>query len=472
MKAFSTWFDPRFMGKILACVPALFLFAGPECPLSHAATLDVGPSGYPYTTIQSAVNAAGPGDLVYVHNGSYFENVTVDRAIRVVGEGRPYTGGDMDVPDIVVNSIDSDVPVFTVTADGVEITGFCVLYATEASAISLLEVNHCLIRDIYTCPDLPGSFAYNQNGIFLYGSSQNTIKNNWLWHVENDGIKLSSSNSNVLENNFSRYCGDQGIELDTSSSNIIQSGYIYDCNVGVYMNNSHNNVLEDIGIVEPSVSGMSLQQCQGNVIRLNHIYYAPYNGIYLLQSDWNKLHKNLMNSGMESGIFLHYSDWNQVVENTISSNTNGIRIGESTYNRMYLNTLKDNTNNVNSSGSVNDWVSPIRIWYGYETNIPFQISLMGNYYSDHDHKDTPSGYWPADGITDADYDLPGSEPDDYYPLAKENIYYYGDIFCPSVWTFSEDVSTLVLESLTIGNHASLGSGSVILEAGTLFIGGR
>jgi hypothetical protein len=39
----------------------------------HAATLDVGPIGYPYTDIQLAVNAANPGDTILVHPGVYTE---------------------------------------------------------------------------------------------------------------------------------------------------------------------------------------------------------------------------------------------------------------------------------------------------------------------------------------------------------------------------------------------------------------
>src|SRR4030042_1395755 len=38
--------------------------------------LEVGPSGYPYTSIQAAINAAGSGDTVLVHDGIYVENIT------------------------------------------------------------------------------------------------------------------------------------------------------------------------------------------------------------------------------------------------------------------------------------------------------------------------------------------------------------------------------------------------------------
>jgi hypothetical protein len=41
---------------------------------AHAATLEVG-TGKTYTTIQSAINAAGTGDTVLVYDGTYVENI-------------------------------------------------------------------------------------------------------------------------------------------------------------------------------------------------------------------------------------------------------------------------------------------------------------------------------------------------------------------------------------------------------------
>jgi hypothetical protein len=69
-----------------------------------------------YSTIQSAVNAASPGDTVYVRAGTYDENVQVNEALSLVGESSQDTiidGGD------VQNTIQ-------VLADNVTITGFTV----------------------------------------------------------------------------------------------------------------------------------------------------------------------------------------------------------------------------------------------------------------------------------------------------------------------------------------------------------
>lgn len=77
----------------------------------EAATLEVGPSGYEYTSIQDAINAAVSGvDEVLVHDGTYMENIVfIGKAITVRSEnGQAYTIIDGDLIDSVVSFIDGE----------------------------------------------------------------------------------------------------------------------------------------------------------------------------------------------------------------------------------------------------------------------------------------------------------------------------------------------------------------------------
>lgn len=81
-------------------------------------TLYVGGSGpNNYTKIQDAINAATDGDTIFVYNGTYYENVVVDKSINLVGEDRITTiidgGGHDDV--VLVDTNHAQIMNFTIT---------------------------------------------------------------------------------------------------------------------------------------------------------------------------------------------------------------------------------------------------------------------------------------------------------------------------------------------------------------------
>ncbi|HDN65763.1 MAG TPA: hypothetical protein ENF23_05655, partial [Methanosarcinales archaeon] len=79
----------------------------------HPTTLTVGDhSGVDFTSIQAAIDAALPGDTVYVYAGTYSEDVGVNKRLTLEGEG---------ADAVTVTNHASDSPIFNVTADYVNI---------------------------------------------------------------------------------------------------------------------------------------------------------------------------------------------------------------------------------------------------------------------------------------------------------------------------------------------------------------
>ena len=69
-----------------------------------------------YPTIQAAVDAASSGDTIQVAAGIYYEHVTVDKSLTLLGEDSTTTIIDGGWAGTVV----------TVTADNVNISGFTI----------------------------------------------------------------------------------------------------------------------------------------------------------------------------------------------------------------------------------------------------------------------------------------------------------------------------------------------------------
>ena len=70
----------------------LTLVATLAVPTARAANLCVDPAGGScYTTIQAAVNAAISGDTINIHAGTYYEHVTVNKALSFIGAGTDQT---------------------------------------------------------------------------------------------------------------------------------------------------------------------------------------------------------------------------------------------------------------------------------------------------------------------------------------------------------------------------------------------
>ena len=138
------------------------------------------------TPIQSAVANANTGEMIYVWNGSYNENVDIGTAsLTLQGEGA-------DVVTVTAASVEDHV--FNVTADGVNITGFTVTGATDTNnaGIRLSNVQHC---NIYS-----NNASNNYIGVLLGSSSDNALIDNTASDNSGWDLYIESSSSTFTDN--------------------------------------------------------------------------------------------------------------------------------------------------------------------------------------------------------------------------------------------------------------------------------
>ena len=292
--------------------------------VASAATITVNDDGgADYAKIQDAVNNASAGDCIEVWNGTYNENVDVNKRLTIYSrDGAGVT---------IVEALSSSDYVFEVNADYVNISGFTVKGATgtsnEAGIYLASGVGHS---------NISYNIATNNNhGIYLYFSSSNTITNNTITN-NNCSIKLYHSSSNTITNNTANSNNNQGIELVYSSiSNTITNNtftnnglFVYDsygntiknntvnCKPLAYYENTTNFVIQNAGQVV-------LVNCTNITVKNLNLSNASV-GIELWETNDCKIVNNTASNNCD-GIYLYYSSSNTIANNTANSNKyNGI----------------------------------------------------------------------------------------------------------------------------------------------------
>ena len=101
--------------------------------------------------------------------------------------------------------------------------------------------------------------------------------------------------------------------------------------------------------------------------------------------------------------------------------------------------------NINSSSSTNTWSSPTTLCYFYSGSYK---DYLGNYYGDYGGSDG------GGGIGSTPYELPGSEPDDGYPLMQT-----AGNYTVQAWYLHSDDNTMYEANM------GKGQGSVAIGAG-------
>jgi len=211
-----------------------------------------------YPTIQEAINAASPGDTIFVRAGTYYENVVVNKTVSLVGENRENTIIDGSGTGTVVS----------VTVNDVEIQGFTIQNSGSVYPDSGITIQGCvniIIQDNSITNNYYGlrisrssgntvsgnNITYNFYGVWLGYSSDNIIINNNVTK-HNNGVYLShhTSNNTVSENNIKD--NKLGIYLISSSGNTFSQNNIEsnECGINAQVNSSkniiyHNNFIEN-----------------------------------------------------------------------------------------------------------------------------------------------------------------------------------------------------------------------------------
>jgi parallel beta-helix repeat protein len=309
------------------------------------------------TPIQDAIDGAEPGDTIYVHAGTYVENLVVRKSLVLVGENRSTTVIDGD----------GSADIIRVCADGCTIRGFTIAGADDCEwAEKTLATGEVW--------DVGGGFVLTPLQIDVDGEKV------WLSFTK-DGKEYDSEVMSV---------GDAYTFTDYINEDVpVILCYV----VGVFRGAESNLVQIKYVLFGDRVSGVDTGVFVEETTEL-----WPIAGIRLGYADNNIVTDNEI-SLCNCGIRLQSSDNNILTANMASDNNRGISLrGSSNNNTLCHNNLINNTNyNAYDDSNTNTWDS----------------GSAGNYYSDYNGTDNNT-----DGIGDTPYDIPGGNSIDRYPLMQ------------------------------------------------------
>jgi parallel beta-helix repeat protein len=310
------------------------------------------------TPIQDAIDDAEPGDTIYVHAGTYVENLVVRKSLTLVGENRSTTVIDGD----------GSADIIRVSADGCMISGFTIQGSDDCD----WEEKTLATGEIW---DIGGGFALTPAQI----------------DVDGDKVWFSFTKDGKEYNDEIMSVGD------------------------VYTFTADINGEEDVPVILCYVVGM-FRGVESNIVQIRYLLFDslalgidtgdfaeetaglwPIAGIKLNHADNNIVTDNKIRL-CDCGIRLQYSNNNILTANMALDNNRGIILRGSSNNTLYHNNLINNTNYNVHDERTNQWDS----------------GSTGNYYSDYNGADNNT-----DGIGDTHHPIPGGGGSiDRFPLMQ------------------------------------------------------
>jgi parallel beta-helix repeat protein len=377
----------------------------------RAAVLEVGPGPGMYGTIQSAIDAAAPGDTIIVHAGTYNEEVViVTDAITLRGEPGAVLQGSGAPGEI---GIAVNAGVSGVTVEGFEIGDYANLgilvsdYGGDPpeptgdsphdNVIRKNVISGCGTGIALTNADSNAVTGNEVSGIAATGvsvvgsSSGNLVQGNKIWDAPLQGIYLApyiypdsptgnlfegnetfggrwgilvwdAGGGNVIQGNTFSNAVDQGIIMGSFTGspfgNTYASNVVSSMNIGIGMWGAHNNDILDNEVQVPAWVWTAVavgSGSSGNLVSGNEVTGGD-NGINVDSAHGNVVEKNDV-SGSNRGINLWQANENQVLGNSILGGEFSINLGDSHGNLVSGNEVTGSAHQsivLNNGSSDND----------------------------------------------------------------------------------------------------------------------
>lgn len=260
--------------------------------------------------------------------------------------------------------------------------------------------------------DLSDNLAnYNDFGIYMENSNNNTLSGNTANYNSCSGIHLVYCNNNTLNGNYVNINKEYGIYMGSSNNNTLIANYAYSSNgriwiqstngfwrqynisKGIYLHSSHQNTLKGNNVNFNNLIGIYFEKSDNNMLIGNNVSSNEERGIYLSDSDNNMMSgNNLIGSSLlgDTGILLRDSDNITLCYNNVSHFDSGIFINFCNKIKLIVNNASNNHEGVVLISSSNNMLSGniinsnrySGIWVGYCNECLYSVQYS-TYYSNY-----------------------------------------------------------------------------------------
>ena len=226
---------------------------------------------HPFSSIQDAIGASQNGDTIKVYDGTYYENVVVNKTVSLIGNGSDTTtiiGNGERGGVVTIHSDNTYFSGFTINCDGAGISSAIAIYSNNNT------INNNVCTNCY-------------NGILIYKSSINNIVANNFVHLNNIGILVRTSDSNSFMNNYVSHNNIGFYVFNSSENNFTENQIVNNVEYGVRhstgIKTSKNNTFRRNSISGNGELGIQAYSNSGRNLDARYNWWGdnsgPYNGI-------------------------------------------------------------------------------------------------------------------------------------------------------------------------------------------------